>query len=176
MGSLTEHHLAMRAGVGRIAEHVPELPLTDVILARLIMMSGAGVAEALERELRPLGLNEPEFRTLAVIFSSPDGHAFPSEVCQLATQKPTNMTRIIDGLVRRDLVTRTPSAEDRRRIIIQLTPEGRRLTRKTLPKLFANAERLFTGFTAKERQQFDALLQKLIDNLDAITPDQDLRA
>jgi MarR family transcriptional regulator, negative regulator of the multidrug operon emrRAB len=175
MSILNEHVQGVREGIGRINEHVPGMPAAQITLARLVMMAGNLVATALERALRPAGLNEPEFRTLVMIFASPDGRAYPSELCQFATQKPTNMTRIIDALVRRGLVTRTPSAEDRRRIILQITDAGRALTHEVLPQLFPHVHRLFDGFSDAECRQFDALLQKLIHNLDATLPDQDLQ-
>ncbi|HET7267242.1 MAG TPA: MarR family transcriptional regulator [Oleiagrimonas sp.] len=158
----------MQTGIQRVAESIPAMSQTDVVLVRLLMMSGVVVNDELEYLLRPHRLNESEFRTLAILFSSPDGRAYPGELCQYATQKPTNMTRIIDTLVERDLVTRSRSAQDRRRVVLQITPQGRRFTRQLLPMLFPYVDATFKGFSADEKQQLDRLLRKLIHNLDSM--------
>lgn len=176
MPTLSEQLQSMRAGIDRIKDVVPGMPVLPVLLTRMLMTSGLLVTGELERALRPFGLSESDFRTLIMIFASPDGRAFPSELCQFASQKPTNMTRIVDGLVRQGLVTRTPSAEDRRRIILHITRSGRELAARILPQLFPHVRELFAGFSERECRQFETLLQKLINNLSATLPDQDLRA
>ena len=165
----------MREGVARMEAHMPGIPAPHISLARMLIMAGDLVGMTLEHALRPFGLSRVEFRTLAMIFAGPDGRTHPSELCQFATQKPTNMTRIIDGLVRSGLVTRTPSSEDRRRIVLQITAAGRKLTQQVVPQLFPYIKSLFKGFSDSERQQFETLVQKLIHNLDKTYCDNGLQ-
>lgn len=156
----------MRTGIERVAARMPSMPGNDVLLVRLLMMSGNVVADELENLLRPHGLNESEFRTLVILFSSPNGSAFPSELCQLATQKPTNMTRITNDLVERGLITRMPSEQDRRRVVLSITEQGRQFARQLLPILFPSVSAVLTGFTAQEKSELTRLLTKLVDNVD----------
>jgi MarR family transcriptional repressor of emrRAB len=170
MGRLLDCLDSMEAGIGRTAERVPALPETEVVLMRLLLMGGSVVADEFERALKPHGLNESDFRTLVVLFSSPQGRAHPGELCQFATQTPTNMTRIADGLVRRGLITRSPSDEDRRRIVLQITPAGQRFVRKLLPLLVPRVRQLFAGFSAADKRHLNRLLHKVVRNLDAMVP------
>ena len=156
---------AMRSGIHRVAAKVPRLPEQEVVLARMLMVAGDLITQRLSRVLRPHGLNESDFRTLVVLFSSDDGEAYPSELCQFATQKPTNMTRIADGLVRRGLATRSHSASDRRRILIRISPAGRRFVRKLLPQLSPRVSELFCVLNERERQQLDAIVGKLLNHI-----------
>jgi DNA-binding MarR family transcriptional regulator len=54
------------------------------------------------------------------------------------------MTRMVDRLVAKGLLERTPDTEDRRAIALRLTPPGRELV-QTLPAIF---ERVATRLTA----------------------------
>lgn len=168
MKSLTHCLESMHAGIDRVADRMPAMPRDDVQLIRLLMLGGSAVTGELEDLLRPHGLNESEFRTLVILFSSPDGRAFPGELCQFATQKPTNMTRITNGLVKRGLITRMPSEEDRRRVVLSITGQGRRFARKLLPLLFAPVTATLAGFTRKEKCELRRLLTKLVHNLDLL--------
>lgn len=170
MGQFSESIAAMKAGVSRVAEHQPGMPVDEVILMRLAHMAGMAVEWMTEDWLKPHDFNGSEFRALMLLYSSPGHQAFPSELCMWATQKPTNMTRIVDSLLARGLVTRTPSEEDRRRVILRVTPDGRRLVRQLLPRLMPNVDSMFKGFSGRERQQLGRLLEKLLHNLDTVPP------
>ncbi|MBB6183438.1 MarR family transcriptional regulator [Oleiagrimonas soli] len=158
----------MKAAVCRVAERVPDLPIDDIVLLRMLHIVNAGLDQSEERWLKPYQLGNSEFRTLMMLFSSPEQQAHPSDLCQWASQKPTNMTRIVDTLLERGLVTRRSSDADRRRIILQVTPEGSQLVRTLLPKLQPNLKALFSAFTRSESRQMTVLLEKLLRNLDAM--------
>ena len=166
----------MESGIGRVAAMVPSMPRREVVLTRMLLLAGAEVADALERVLKPCGLNESDFRTLLMLFSSPNGCAHPGDLCQYATQKPTNMTRISDNLLKAGLITRAPSDQDRRRIVLRITAAGRRFVHKILPLLFPHVDSLFRDFNATEKKQFDRLLHKLIGNLDRMNLARDAHA
>jgi DNA-binding MarR family transcriptional regulator len=158
----------MKAGVQRVAERVPSLPAADVILLRLVHIVAGGLEQIEELWLKPHQLASSEFRTLMMLYSSPGQQSHPSDLCQWATQKPTNMTRIIDGLLQRGLVSRRPSEQDRRRIILKVTPTGAKLIRTLLPQLHPHVSTMFENFSASERRQFGRLLEKMLHNIDTM--------
>ncbi len=174
MPELESMLLAMRAGISRASGKVPDMPVREVILTRMLMVGGDLITARLTAVLRPHGLSESDFRTLVVLFSSEQGAAYPSELCQFATQKPTNMTRIADGLVAKGLASRSHSKADRRRILIRISPGGRRFVKKLLPELFPRVRRLFEVLSEQEKKQLDKILDKLlshVDRIDASTKD-----
>lgn len=155
----------MQTGIRRLAEQVPALPEDDVLLMRLLMLGGMAAGDELEVLLRPYQLGESEFRTLLILFSSPQGSAFPGELCQYATQKPTNMTRITNSLVQRGLVTRMPCREDRRRVVLRITAQGRRLARKLLPMLLAPIQAVLGNFSDHDKRELKRMLHNITVNL-----------
>lgn len=66
----------------------------------------------------------------------------------------TTLTRTIDGLVSAGYVERTTPAEDRRLVVVDLTPAGRTVSEAVLSGLAPTHESIFAGFT---RQDLDAL-------------------
>ena len=75
------------------------------------------------------------------------------------------MTRIADALVKRGLITRGPSAEDRRRVVMRITATGRRFVQKMLPSMFPSLKLIFAGFSDADRNHFSRLLRKLAHNV-----------
>jgi MarR family transcriptional repressor of emrRAB len=158
----------MDEGVGRVSEIFPDIPVQEVVLTRLLLMVGGTLLGELERNLKPFGLNDSDFRTLMMIYSSPTGSASPSELCEYAQQGATNMTRIANALVKAGLITRAPSAEDRRRIVLSITAAGKRLVRKILPPLFPNVLGAYASLTASDKRTLDRLLRQIAINIDSL--------
>ena len=96
------------------------------------------VVKAVQRELermaneamRPLGITGAQADALAVI-----GQAGPvslKELGELLIAESGHPSRLVDRLVDAGLVAREAAADDRRRIVLTLTPAGRRLEKKVL--------------------------------------------
>lgn len=158
----------MDEGIGRLSAALPGMPSEDAKLSRLMMLAGGGLQEHLGRTLKPHRLNHSEFLTLMVLYSAPDGSSTPGELCEYTSQGATNMTRIGDALVKRGLILRAASPEDRRRVQIRITASGRRFVQKMLPTLFPRVSAMFRGFSGTEKAQLSRLLRKLAHNLDQL--------
>ncbi|MGN6707146.1 MAG: MarR family winged helix-turn-helix transcriptional regulator [Rhodanobacter sp.] len=158
----------MDEGIDRVGQLVPQMPAPEARMCRLMLMLGATIERELEAKLKPNKLNHSEFLTLMILYSRPDGSSTPGELCEFTTQGATNMTRIANALVKRALITRGSSKEDRRRVLIRITPAGRRFVQKMLPPMFPQVGAMFGGFSAGDMRQFDRLLRKLAANLDQL--------
>lgn len=89
--------------------------------------------EKQERIARSLGLTVAEFRLLRTF----RGEAVLSvgELARGMGLSNSRLTRILDGLVDKEVVTREVSSQDRRVIIVELTPRGREI-QKTLTERY----------------------------------------
>ncbi|MEW5834739.1 MAG: MarR family transcriptional regulator [Lysobacterales bacterium 13-68-4] len=173
MASLSDCICMMDEGVERLSDALPDLPADKAKLSRLMLMVGSRLQEELEHTLKPHRLNHSEFLTLMILYSSPDGSSTPGELCDYTSQGATNMTRIGNALVGRGLVVRSASEEDRRRVRIGITPNGRRFVQKMLPTLFPRLSGMFVGFSESDQRQLGRLLRKLADNLDRLDEEID---
>jgi MarR family transcriptional repressor of emrRAB len=157
----------VESNVRRLAQDFADLPVTEVLLARAVIMVGRDINGLLERELKPSGLAETEFRLLMALFSH-GGSAFAGDVCGALAQSPANLTRISDALVERGFISRTPDLEDRRRMLLALQPAGEKLVRSLLPRIGPEISGAFADFTATEKKQLLASLKRLMAGIDAI--------
>jgi DNA-binding MarR family transcriptional regulator len=78
----------------------------------------------LEDDVVPFGLTMGDYEVLVRLSERPDRS---ERMCDLAAElrlSPSGLTRRLDGLVRTGLVSREPSADDRRVMLAVLTDEG----------------------------------------------------
>ena len=99
-------------GADRCASAVVDVGLT---VSRLV--------RAQLRRTRPHGLTLPQVRALAFVNADPT--CAPSQLAEYLMLSRPAVTRLLDGLVRRKLVTRHPDPADRRRLRLSLTRAGR---------------------------------------------------
>jgi MarR family transcriptional repressor of emrRAB len=168
MARLTNCIEMMDEGIGRVSQIIPEMPAAEARLCRLMLMVGGSLEGELEFKLKPHKLNHSEFLTLMILYSRPDGSSTPGELCEYASQGATNMTRIGNALVKRGLITRGASEGDRRRVLIRITPAGRRFVQKMLPPMFPRVAMMFGGFSEGDKRNLSRLLRKLAQNLDEL--------
>lgn len=93
---------------------------------------------ALAAQVSNLGLTPAEINALANL--SDNQPRTPSELGQLIGSPPTTVTSVLDRLERRGLVSRTRHPIDRRALVVQLTPTGRR-TATTVRRAITRLER-----------------------------------
>jgi MarR family transcriptional repressor of emrRAB len=152
----------------RLRRRMPDMPISGVLLSRLLLHLGRGMAAMMEHQIRPSGLAEAEFRVLSTLFSQPDGVAHPSDLCARTSQSPANMSRISDALVSRNLITRVLSVQDRRKMVLQITAEGEELVQRLLPVMFAPLREMCREFSEDEQRQLIAQLKRLGANLTVV--------
>jgi MarR family transcriptional regulator, negative regulator of the multidrug operon emrRAB len=159
---------SMESNLARLSLMMPELPKQEVLLVRLLLFLAHDLDTLLEQTIRPFGLGEGEFRVLTALFSQPQSTAHPGDLCARASQKPANMSRITDSLVKRDLITRVPSAEDRRKLVLRITKKGSALVHRVLPVVWAPLRQLCSDTSAKEQERLIADLRELLIRLSSL--------
>ncbi len=159
----------LEASLARLSARFPSAPIPKMMLSRMLVELGRGMAGLLEQQIRPFGLAEPEFRVLTTLFSQAEGVAHPSDLCARTGQSPANMSRISDALVSRDLITRVSSAKDRRRMVLRITEQGEELVHRLLPVLFAPLKEMFCEFSDGDLERLIAQFKRLAVKLDEAT-------
>src|SRR5271155_1809601 len=159
----------MEENLQSLKQRMPDLPVSGILMCRLILHIGREMAANFEQQIRPFGLAEAEFRVLTTLFSQPEGVAHPSDLCVRASQSPANMSRISDALVSRGLITRVLSVQDRRRMVLSITEQGEEFVRRLLPSLFAPLRELLKDFPEAEQRQLNAQLKRLGFELEQVS-------
>lgn len=85
----------------------------------------------------------------------------PGEIAERAIIAAASTTSVLDTLERRGLVERRPHPTDRRKLLIELTPEGRKTIDQILPGIHRVETRVMSALTPDERREMLALIAKV---------------
>ena len=152
----------IESSIGRVAKRLRGAPVQDLVLMRLIKHLSAQFSANLGRMVRPAGLNEVSFRTLMMLYANAENGMHASMLSDATGETRTNMTRICDELARKGLLQRHPGVEDRRRVVLELTPKGQTLIERLLPKVWSQLERGMQALDSGEKRDLERLLKKLL--------------
>ena len=110
------------------------------------------------------GISVADYLVLGVVRRSADHRSAPSVICEVLGRTSGGMSLTLDRLERAGLVRRLPDADDRRRVIVEATPEGVELAKRVNVDLHAWEESL--GATDDERSALAASLGRLTTLID----------
>jgi DNA-binding MarR family transcriptional regulator len=124
------------------------------------------LARELEARLEPVysehGLEPGWHDVLATLRrSGPPYRLRPSEFSGALMLTSSGITKRLDRLERAGLIKRDPDPQDRRGVLITLTPAGVELMDKLTEAHMANEARLLSALTEAERDRLAGLLRKL---------------
>lgn len=90
-----------------------------------------------------------------------------SELGEFVGMSPRNMTVLIDGLEKENLVRRVPHERDRRITCVEITDAGREITQAQLGPSELTSAALFDDLATREQAELLRLLTKVADSLRA---------
>ena len=141
------------------------LPPASVMqrLAQLLSQAERGVTRQLGRLLEEEGCTVEQWRTL-VLLADGVSHSM-SEVAEFALLPAPTLTRLIDRMVADNLAYRTPDPQDRRRVLVHITPRGRALQRLLAGRIEGSQAALLAEADPDDVAQLATLLTDLADRL-----------
>ncbi|MGD0186958.1 MAG: MarR family transcriptional regulator [Roseiarcus sp.] len=111
-------------------------------------------------ECKNFDITPIQFAILTVLYS---GRALDQITLSTAVGiDRTSGADVIKRLVRRGLVERIPSTEDRRAKLVHITGDGQTLVRRMQPRMERAQERLISPLSPAERAMFNELIGKII--------------
>ncbi|MDE3724487.1 MULTISPECIES: MarR family winged helix-turn-helix transcriptional regulator [Nocardiopsis] len=107
-----------------------------------------------------------EFDVLATLVRSGPPHTLtPKELSAMTMVGSAAMTNRVDRLVAKGMVGREVDPDNRRRLLISLTPEGEAWVDRVLEGHLATERRLLAGLSEEDRAGLDRLLRALLCSL-----------
>lgn len=88
-----------------------------------------------------------------------------SALAERAAKDRHNITRILNLLEKSGFIFRTPDGEDKRRLNVYLTQEGKALKRKLIPIVIGFLQKCFEGLTQEEVQDLRRIHEHILKNL-----------
>jgi DNA-binding MarR family transcriptional regulator len=159
----------MSDGVDRILEQWarerPDLETEAMgVFGRIYRLSRLA-GDAVEKAYAAYGIGRPEFDVLATLRRSGDPFQLsPGALAASMMLSTGGTTARLDRLEKAGLVARSPAPDDRRGVLVRLTPKGRRLADEAVAAGLAEQQRLLAHLPAAKRTQLNDLLRELLND------------
>jgi len=145
----------------------PGLDLSGMALLARLERVARRLEEAQDEFFAALGLKPGWLDVLSALRRAGEPYRLtPTRLALEAMISTAGMTNRLDRLEEAGLVRRLPDPDDRRGILVELTAEGRELVDSAVDAHRGLSKRLLGGLEAREREQLDRLLRKLLTPLD----------
>ncbi|HTU15998.1 MAG TPA: MarR family transcriptional regulator [Solirubrobacterales bacterium] len=152
----------------QVAPEVRETAVRVGVLFRHLLSYGDG-GQSL-REIDRHGLTFVQFKALMSLSSAdPEDPPYLQELAEELGASMPSLSRAIDGLVRKDLVSRIEDPEDRRRRRISLTESGREIANHFFQSRASGVVRFASSLSEEQREALDSAIGQLLDR-DDIAP------
>ncbi len=108
------------------------------------------------------GRGESIFNWQVLCYLVRSGPTAQRDLAYFTAQDPAGISRVVDDLLARALVTRRPDARDRRRLHVEATAKGQAWFEAVSPEVMAKVEEVLAALSRAERRQLRDLLGTLL--------------
>lgn len=115
------------------------------------------------------GISRREWHVLGLLDTL--GPQTPSQLADQSHLDRPRISRAISALAAKGLLAKSPTANDRKRVVVVLTPSGRELQRRVFADVSSINARLIEGLDELQLEQLEALLTFLGAKADAVARD-----
>ncbi len=139
-----------------------DFALDDYPLYNLNRTSATYTRE-MTKALKDIDMEQHHWRVLGIL-----GDKNPSNVSEISRRsviKMPTLTRMLDRMEREKLVKRTLWKNDKRVVLVSITPKGRKALAEIVHVGANIYDRAFDGISEDESQDFMATLRKIRENL-----------
>lgn len=132
----------------------------------LVGQALAGYLKVASRILAPHDVSPQQALALGIISQHDDAAPMtPGHLARHLGQETQSITGLIDRLESRGWIERRRTLADRRKVVLELTDEGRRLLRVFMPAMRRACDEAFTGIEPEELDQLIVLLRRTNDGI-----------
>ncbi|UHC19573.1 MarR family transcriptional regulator [Methylobacterium currus] len=121
-------------------------------------------SNALAADYARFGIDIPEWRVMATL-GMHDGPRSANYVVRCTRTHKSRISRAVGQLTELGFVEKLESDDDRREIMLQLTPKGREVYAELLPLLLAREEKLLSCLSKEQVKAFGDILLNLEQSL-----------
>ncbi len=136
--------------------------------ARALLKAGYLFGSHPSRPYLAHGLTLGQLDVLSALARADDASLNCSEIAERTLITKGGITSILDRLEARGLIKRIPSRDDRRSILVRLSPKGVAFFRKIYPEVArSNREMFEKAFGPAEMKEFGKLIALLVQSMEA---------
>lgn len=154
----------------------PELDPSATEAFLHLLRTSTDIAAAFDVVHASHNISQGRLVVLMLLSRDPDAPMNPADLAGCADVARATMTGLIDTLERNGFVRRGHSADDRRKMLVRLTPAGRRFLDRIQPDYFRRVAAVMNRLTEAERRTLVALMDKIDRAVPEIAPGPRSRA
>lgn len=146
----------------------PDLDLSPILLIGRLSRLGQLIERFYQASVAPFGLAPGDFFVLCELRRAGVPYQLsPSRLSRTLVRSSGGMTKQLDNLEGEGLVRRSRDPDDRRGVVVSLTPKGRKLIDRAMTAHAENEHRLLSPLASADRKRLTDLLREFLGALDA---------
>ena len=151
---------------------IPPLDAHEELLWRSLMRLAITVPRAMSDDLeRSSGLNGTEYLVLMHLSEAPGRRLRMSDLADRTALSPSRITRVVELMAGRGLVSKQPGPDDGRSMLAALTRQGLAVLKRAYPHHLHSVRRnVFDPLAGAEVGKLGPVLHRLADAVDAVNP------
>lgn len=112
--------------------------------------------------MKPFGITSQQYNVLRILRGKHPEYCAAQDIKEVMLDKSPDLTRMVDRLMEKKLVTRVVCEENRRKLDIGITEKGIKLLEEMEPKMKEHHKRT-SRITNKEAEELSRILDKIRD-------------
>jgi DNA-binding MarR family transcriptional regulator len=127
-----------------------------------ILRAGKIIDHKVSDVLKEFGVTHIQFNILRILEARMPEKLSLGEIQDGLLFETSDVSRLIDRLVKNGLVDRTYSLENRRKLEVSITPQGLDVIRKSIPKMKKSMNGYYkSAFSEEEREQLIDMMKRI---------------
>ena len=132
-------------------------------VGHLFHIINLNMRKRLEKEIKAFGLSSShQFGVLLLLSKNTMSQ---KEISEATLADEPSTTRMLDRMIKKELINKRRSDEDKRKQVVYITEEGQVLLTKILPIVATHNEEIASVLEEEERKELFRLLQKIESKL-----------
>lgn len=160
-------NLPRGAGLDGLADIYPEADTSAMEVFSALLGTSAEILSSINSALARYGASQARFRLLLRLRRAGPRGLHPRELAENLKIERASVTGLVDGIEREGLARRLPCKDDRRSIMVVLTPKGTRFIDSLAPDRLKRVAQLMSCLSGTERHTLTNLLDRIGGNMPA---------
>ena len=165
--SLNVRFVPSKEAMDKLSKLYPDFKPYYIEAMQALFQLSNDLEKAMEVHFARHGSSRSRYLILMVLYHCRETKMQPNEIAKQLNVTRGNMTSIIDGMIREELVTKTHDINDRRQVWIEPTAKAEAFLKKMLPDHFKRVAKLMSAVSKSEIESFIETSRKLHRSMSA---------
>lgn len=149
-----------------IQNSYPELDKESVLIILKFVSINKEITKAYNHFFGQYHLTDAKFYVLMILYRAEKNTLFPYQIAEQLGITRASVTTLLDGLDKKNLITRQHDTTDRRKIMVTLSNQGKKCLKDILPIHYNLTQEMVSTFSTEQKNSFLNSLSKLEEGIE----------